>query len=85
MGSNKVRSSQREADTVNRDHRNQRANEIAAKLTQLSEQDRKIIQQRAAEPVVVSVEEMLAYGKRDEERCRLVEALRKLACEPVED
>ena len=28
-----------------------------------------------------SMLEMLAYGKRDEELCRLVEALRKLACE----
>jgi hypothetical protein len=70
---------------VKREDRERRANEIVARLTQFSEQDRKVIQQRATKPVEVSVEEVFAFGKRDEERSRLVEALRKLACEEVED
>ena len=70
---------------MKREHREQRANELAARLTHLSEQDRKIIQQRATKPVDVSVDEMAAWGKRDEERGRLVETLRMLACEVVED
>ncbi len=64
---------------MRRDELNGRISEIVGRLSELLVLDRAIIQDRSSEPVVVSLDELMAYGERTEERKKLHEELKSLA------
>jgi len=68
---------------------NHRINEIVNRLTELTEQDRAIIQPRELRPngtiPVLTLQQLDQYGKNFDERARLHEELRKLSGEKIED
>ena len=58
---------------------------ILARLEEIFEQDKEIIQPVQETPVPISLERLKGYADRFEERRRLHEQLNKLAGEPIED
>jgi hypothetical protein len=71
---------------MKREDFNHRLGEIVKRLTELSEQDKQIIQPNAArEQVVIDIKELFAYGHRFEEREKLHDELRSLASVNVEE
>jgi hypothetical protein len=64
------------------DHEIQR---ILARLDEITEMDKAIIDTRASQPVSVSLNDLFAYGRRFDERVNLHEELRALVSQPIED
>jgi len=63
----------------------ERIKQVVDRLAKLSEQDRSVIQNSSSVPVTISLDELLAYGERYNERQKLHQQLRQLASEPIED
>jgi hypothetical protein len=61
-----------------------RVNEIVARLSELSSEDRKVLQPRGSLPVLVSSQMALGFEARNVERQKLHNELKKLASEPLE-
>ena len=64
------------------DHEIQR---ILARLDEITEMDKAIIDTRASQPVSVSLNDLFAYGRRFDERVNLHEERRALVSQPIED
>jgi hypothetical protein len=60
-------------------------NRILARLDQIAERDKAIIDPHAREPIIVNLDELFAYGQRFHERKKLHEELKALICQPIED
>ena len=60
-------------------------NRILARLDEITEMDKAIIDTRARQPVSVSVNDLFAYGRRFDKRRNLHEELKALVSQPIED
>ena len=60
-------------------------NRILARLDQIAEWDKAVIDPRAREPIIVNLDELFAYGQRFHERKNLHEELKALVSQPIED
>ena len=58
---------------------------ILARLEEITEMDKAIIDTRASQPVSVSLNDLFAYGRRFDERRNLHEELKALVSQPIED
>jgi len=63
----------------------QELNRILIRLNQILEQDKHIVDPRGKQPVEVTLDELLGYGRRYDERQELHEELKALGSQPIED